>query len=1050
MLITRIELENIKSYHSISVEFRRGTTAISGKNGAGKTTLVEALGFALFDYLPYSQARFVREGEKYGRVVVHLVGGDDRPYVVERRCGSGARWFIVDVEADMRLEQGADVLQKLHELFGIDAERPLASLFRDALGVPQGTFTSIFLDVPSKRKQTFDALLQIEDYKTSADYLLDAQKEYKEQILTQQQLIDRLTYETRHLESWRQQLKEARSFDEQQKQQNVQKTEQLTSHEERFALLNEQFATLSGLEQQYKQSLSDYEHAQMLLGERKQQLQLASTAQEVVLASELDFQRHQQAREALQRLRSAAQQRDVLRLHHATVEKQLTTVEANVEHWQGRLAEVAHARNRSMELLASVEQQSALERQHEEVVQQRARYEAIVAEERRLNQQYTLTLRKQDELQQRIQAIEPLVPKADCMEELSERLTQLRVQSNERTTKQKLLQEKRNELREKLFYRDQCADKLRRAEKSVTVIEEHRAEAEEMPGLQAHYEQLTAHRHRLEGNIEGYARSRAQSVGGQCPLLHESCLNIQHRGLASLESYFESLLETEHAQLAQISREQEALAERQGQIQRYAEALNKLEQYIERRDSFAEVLQRTTAEITRIEQAISQLMQELEDLKGIEQQVQLVELELTTSKRADAQVRELPGLSKQVQQLQEQARHYESDLRELRREEEQLRGSEAQLKQIKKALETLNDPRSLYKAQLSILEQASTFTAQLQAKQQEEQELQEELQRLRGELVVYEQLDSEIARQEVVSQQSQGGYQNYLQHEKEAQLFPLREQAYQHQLQTTSEAERLLREIERKYQDALASFDEAERTTLAVEIDVLRRELAALAQRMQHHQEQMNLLDGQIIEAEEHLLALEAAQQEYKTLDDLSTMLEYFRKLIKEAAPHVLKAMLSDISAEANRIFGEIMGDRSAQLSWENDYEIILHRQEVRRTFAQLSGGEQMSAALAVRLALLKKLSTLNLAFFDEPTQSMDELRRTNLAEQIRRVRGFDQLFVISHDDTFEQGLDSLVRLQKRNGETHLFALEEEEPGGFTQEPLQVSSSVEGMVHYAS
>ncbi len=154
-------------------------------------------------------------------------------------------------------------------------------------------------------------------------------------------------------------------------------------------------------------------------------------------------------------------------------------------------------------------------------------------------------------------------------------------------------------------------------------------------------------------------------------------------------------------------------------------------------------------------------------------------------------------------------------------------------------------------------------------------------------------------------------------------------------------------------------------------------------------------------------------------------MIEQFRKLIKEAAPHVLKAMLTDISAEANRIFGEIMGDRSAYLSWRNDYEIVLRRQGVDRSFAQLSGGEQMSAALAVRLALLKKLSTLNIAIFDEPTQNMDELRRMNLADQIRRVRGFDQLIVISHDDTFEQGLDSLIRLNKVNGETRPVADED-------------------------
>ena len=194
---------------------------------------------------------------------------------------------------------------------------------------------------------------------------------------------------------------------------------------------------------------------------------------------------------------------------------------------------------------------------------------------------------------------------------------------------------------------------------------------------------------------------------------------------------------------------------------------------------------------------------------------------------------------------------------------------------------------------------------------------------------------------------------------------------------------------------------------------------------MRNLQKKINEYEQLIAQAEARLVELEAAQQEHRTLEELHTMMEQFRKLIKEAGPHVLKAMLADISAEANRIFGEIMGDRSAQLSWQNDYEIILRRQSVNRTFAQLSGGEQMSAALSVRLALLKKLSTLNIAFFDEPTQNMDELRRMNLAEQIRRVRGFDQLIVISHDDTFEQGLDSLVRLRKVDGETCLMKEDE-------------------------
>ena len=74
-----------------------------------------------------------------------------------------------------------------------------------------------------------------------------------------------------------------------------------------------------------------------------------------------------------------------------------------------------------------------------------------------------------------------------------------------------------------------------------------------------------------------------------------------------------------------------------------------------------------------------------------------------------------------------------------------------------------------------------------------------------------------------------------------------------------------------------------------------------------------------------------------------------------------------------------------------------------------------VAAALAVRLALLKELSEVNLAFFDEPTTNMDEERRRNLAQQIGRIKDFQQLFVISHDDTFEGFTDQVILLGERN-----------------------------------
>jgi hypothetical protein len=54
----------------------------------------------------------------------------------------------------------------------------------------------------------------------------------------------------------------------------------------------------------------------------------------------------------------------------------------------------------------------------------------------------------------------------------------------------------------------------------------------------------------------------------------------------------------------------------------------------------------------------------------------------------------------------------------------------------------------------------------------------------------------------------------------------------------------------------------------------------------------------------------------------------------------------------------------------------------------------------------------INLAFSDEPTTNMDAERRQNLARQIG-VKDFHQLFVISHDDTFEGYTGQTVSLDE-------------------------------------
>jgi exonuclease SbcC len=137
----------------------------------------------------------------------------------------------------------------------------------------------------------------------------------------------------------------------------------------------------------------------------------------------------------------------------------------------------------------------------------------------------------------------------------------------------------------------------------------------------------------------------------------------------------------------------------------------------------------------------------------------------------------------------------------------------------------------------------------------------------------------------------------------------------------------------------------------------------------------------------------------------------FIRDTLKEAAPHIARNYVFRISAEANLMFREITGSAERSLRWSEDYGIMLEEGGYERSFASLSGGEQMAAALSVRLALLKQLSDIRIAFFDEPTANMDAERRENLAMQIAEIKDFDQLFVISHDDTFEGHMDHEIRL---------------------------------------
>ncbi|WP_315875299.1 SMC family ATPase [Leptolyngbya sp. 7M] len=189
--IKRLELDNIKSHAASVFEFRPGTTAISGENGVGKTTIVEAIAWALFDVLDYKKDDFVRRGAKKGSVrVTFESGADERDYVVYRDTGTG--YYVYDPRLKMRLaDKKEEVTRFLWQHLGLEPGTDLETLFKHAIGVPQGTFTAIFLATAAERKRTFDTLLKVEEYRRGAEELLKTQRFIENRISGMNVLIAR-------------------------------------------------------------------------------------------------------------------------------------------------------------------------------------------------------------------------------------------------------------------------------------------------------------------------------------------------------------------------------------------------------------------------------------------------------------------------------------------------------------------------------------------------------------------------------------------------------------------------------------------------------------------------------------------------------------------------------------------------------------------------------------------------------------------------------------------------------------------------------------------
>ena len=336
MHITKIELEDIKSHQAATFEFERGTTAITGANGAGKTTIIEAVAWTLFDLLDYKKDDFVRRGAKKGVVNVTFESGlDERQYRVYRDTGTG--YYVYDVALKNRIADKKDeVTRFLWQHLGVEAGTDLESLFRRAIGVPQGTFTAIFLETAAERKKAFDKLLKVEEYRQGAEKLRETARYIELQIVAAREKIARAEGELARFEMveaehkiYAVQVAELSAKLETLEKEIVEKRASVKNFDEIETRVNE-------LKKAFDQLNTEKIRAEITLEQKSNELNQAKTAAEKIKLVQADYESHLVATGKLKELDRERGMRDKLNQEKSKIETAQINVKADRKTLSGK------------------------------------------------------------------------------------------------------------------------------------------------------------------------------------------------------------------------------------------------------------------------------------------------------------------------------------------------------------------------------------------------------------------------------------------------------------------------------------------------------------------------------------------------------------------------------------------------------------------------------------------------------------------------------------------------------------------------------------------
>jgi len=986
MRIVSIQLKNIKSHRDTEFSFSPGINVLSGPNGSGKSTIFEAIGYALFgvsaqDFVSKAE-RFLTIGTKRGEISVLFEPTEGELYRVTRTVGPAGKWLLAkESGGSFEIEEHANIQeteQRIASLLGLSGNRSLADQFKLVIGPFQNDFLGPFvIRQPTKRQDAFDEILGIDAWRKTFDGTKTLTSTIVAKVETLQAEIAGKSEQVAVLPAKEQEFAQLLELSAQKRGELERQEGELKRMTELLGSLDSQKQRIESAQGEVREleervvSGKEYVASQQLLVDQSR------SAAALLAAAAAGKKSYDLAEERLKALRLQEQERQIQEKKVADLEKEQSGIAASLSVEARELTEQRAAMEADDKRLAGEEQELAAA--FEEVKQQESQARSAFAKV----SQAGLSFRELP--LHRIESTTPYLLVA---------LDRMAVLDAESTHRKGLL------------------------EGSALL----KTRAAELAPRQAELEKVQGERSELQGRRLALVEGREKLDAGYCPFFSEPCGNIGAGGGAEL---FDSRLALLDAEIVRLDQRAELLAREVGAAQAAVRELAGIEQVsleLEKAGRERQTLENDFG-LRLAEIAPEALESSLDgwlasDGAGalFKEQYRKVEFALP---EAPAQRREAisswsEGWRGIIVTLEE------SIALNLKRAEEPVQACALRLADLSARGEALQGRKlELAAAGERLLKRQQAI--ELQQKRLEA--LHQDVSREKQALALHAGVEEAIRGAGEELERFRPDRDAYIANEKAAQELEKRLDTltkYQERLQ---EREQQLGEKRLDLQGLLAGYQAERHDSVKKEREAAVAAVATLNAELAAHAEGAARLEAEIA-----ALAAVAGEIAKKTaaveqLKEQGDLVKFLRnQVFKNVSSQLSERFREEISFRADRIYRSI-SESDEELFWGENYQIVLKDMpegEMReRSDDQLSGGQMMSAVVALRLALLQTIGA-RIAFFDEPTSNLDAERRENLAKAFRAIdvgqeevteHWYDQLFLVSHDVSFTEITDQTIQL---------------------------------------